>query len=140
MKSTSKSRQKLVSKQQSVTKKPVTLVSKGTSPLVKKMKRYGKQTLRSMLLSHTFHTSFKIVTGLLVSTGLLYGSYLIVGRSFANEVVISKSEIVARVGKLTSLPQEEPYDIVRVQDPENLKKQNLFYKDIENVIDQSDFS
>lgn len=102
-----------------------------TSPLVKKMKRYGKQTLRSVLLSHTFHTSFKVFVGLFISSGLFYGSYLAIGKSFANEVVISKSEIVVRVGKLTPLPKEEPYDIVRVQDPEDLKKQNLFYKDIE---------
>ena len=54
-----------------------------------------------------------------------------IGKSFANEVVISKSEIVSRVSKLTSLPMGEPSDIVRVQDPEDLKKQNAFYKDIE---------
>lgn len=135
MKITSKSKSKPLQKKQVVAKRSVSVAtrvsSKKTSPLVKKMKRYGKQTLRSILLSHTFHTSFKIITGLLISTGLFYGSYLAIGTSFANEVVISKGEIVTRVGKLTSLPKEEPYDIVRVQDPEYLKKQNIFYKDIE---------
>ena len=135
MKITSKCKSKPLQKKQVVAKRSVSVAtrvsSKKTSPLVKKMKRYGKQTLRSILLSHTFHTSFKIITGLLISTGLFYGSYLAIGTSFANEVVISKGEIVTRVGKLTSLPKEEPYDIVRVQDPEYLKKQNIFYKDIE---------
>lgn len=136
MKITSKSKQKPLQKKQILAKKSVSVVTrasskKPSSSLVKKMKRYGKQTLRSILLSHTFHTSFKIVAGLVISTGLFYGSYLAIGTSFANEVVISKGEIVTRVSKLTSLPGEEPYDIVRVQDPEYLKKQNIFYKDIE---------
>ncbi len=136
MKTTSKSKQKPLQKKQIVVKKPaptLTRVSskKPSSLLVKKMKRYGKQTLRSILLSHTFHTSFKVVAGIVISTGLFYGSYLAIGTSFANEVVISKGEIVTRVAKLTSLPKEEPYDIVRVQDPEYLKKQNIFYKDIQ---------
>ena len=61
---------------------------------------------------------------------MLYGSYLYIGKTFANEVVVSQSEIVARVAKLTSLPAEEPYEIVRVQDEEDLRKQNPFYKDV----------
>lgn len=115
----------------SVTPNTSSRTKRSSSPLVRKMKRYGKQTLRSMLLSHTFHTTFKIAVGVIISSGLFYGSYLVIGKSFANEIVISKSEIVARVSKLTTLPEEEPYDIVRVQDPENLMKQNEFYKDIQ---------
>ena len=104
-----------------------------SSPLTKSIKRNSKRALRSMLLSPMFHTAFKVLVGVMVSTGLFYGSYIAIGRSFANEVVISKSEIVARVQKLTTLVPigEEPYDIVRVQDPEDLKKQNAFYKDVE---------
>lgn len=136
MKITSKSKQKAPHKKQVFAKKSGSLAvrvssKKSSVSLVKKMKRYSKQTLRSVLLSHTFHTSFKVVVGLIISSGLLYGSYLAIGTSFANEVVISKGEIVTRVGKLTSLPKEDPYDIVRVQDSEYLKKQNSFYKDIE---------
>ena len=107
------------------------VAKKVTSPYLKRYKRYAKQGIRSVLLSPTFHTSFKIITGLVISTGLLYGSYLYVGKTFANEVVISQSEIVARVAKLTHLPQETPYEIVRVQDKETLRKQNEFYKDVE---------
>ena len=127
--SKSKTSTKVPTRKESVTRKVVS--SKKTSPVLKKVKRYSKEKLRSLLLSPTFHVAFKVFFGLLISSGLFYGSYLVIGRSFANEVVISKSEIISRVGKLTPLPKEEPYDIVRVQDPDYLKKQNLFYKDIE---------
>jgi hypothetical protein len=100
------------------------------SPYVKKLKRYAKQGVRSMLLSPVFHSSFKIVTTAVIVVSMLYGSYLYIGKTFANEVVVSQSEIVARVAKLTSLPVEEPYEIVRVQDEEDLRKQNPFYKDV----------
>lgn len=105
----------------------------GSSPLAKSIKRNSKIALRSMLLSRTFHTTFKVLVGVMVSAGLFYGSYIAIGKTFANEVVISKSEIVSRVQKLTSLVpmDQDPYDIVRVQDPEDLKKQNEFYKDVE---------
>ena len=93
-------------------------------------KRYTKQAVKSLLLSPTFHSSVKVATILAVSSGLLYASYFFISKTFANEVVVSQSEIVARVGKLTSLPQEAPYEIVRVQDEEDLRKQNPFYKDI----------
>mgnify|MGYP000905387328 CR=1 FL=1 len=100
------------------------------SPL-RKYKRYAKQGVKSMLLSPLFHSSFKVLTGLLLTSSLLYGSYVYVGKTFANEVVISQSEIISRVSKLTTLPDEEPSEIVRVQDKETLRKQNDFYKDIE---------
>lgn len=116
-----------------VSRRALTIPTKKTTrtSLGKKMKRSSKKALKSMLLSPTFHTLSKVTLGLLVSYGLFYGSYVMIGKSFANEVVISKSEIVSRVSKLTSLPMGEPSDIVRVQDPEDLKKQNAFYKDIE---------
>ncbi len=87
-------------------------------------------TLRSILLSHTFHKAAKLVVIGLMLGGASYGAYSFIGTTFAKEVVISKSEILSRIGKLTAIPSEEPYNIVRVQDGEDLKKQNEFYKDI----------
>lgn len=110
-------------------KKTVTVTKKGPS-LGKKMMRHTKQGVKSMLLSPSFHTTFKVMVGILLSSGLMYSTYLFIGKTFANEVVVSQSEIIARVAKLTPLPQEDPYEIVRVQDGEDLKKQNPFYKDI----------
>jgi hypothetical protein len=66
----------------------------------------------------------------LIVVPMLYGSYIYIGKTFANEVIVSQSEIIARVAKLTSLPQEDPYEIVRVQDQDDLRKQNPFYKDV----------
>jgi hypothetical protein len=100
------------------------------SPYIKKLKRFAKQGVRSMLLSPVFHSSFKIVGTAAIVVSMLYGSYLYIGKTFANEVVVSQSEIVARVAKLTSLPAEDPYEIVRVQDEEDLRKQNPFYKEV----------
>jgi hypothetical protein len=99
------------------------------SPLVV-AKRYGKQTLRAMLLSKMFHTTFKVVVGIGVSYAALHGAYMFIGRSFADDVVVSQSEIIARIAKLTDLPHETPDDIVRVQNPEDLRKQNSFYENI----------
>jgi hypothetical protein len=114
-----------------VAKTPGKHVSKKIpSPYTKKLKRYTKQAVKSLLLSPAFHSSFKVVTVLIVSSGLIYASYFFISKTFANEVVVSQGEIVSRVGKLTALPQEAPYEIVRVQDEEDLRKQNPFYKDI----------
>ena len=96
----------------------------------KKVKRYAKQGVKSMLLSRKFHTTFKVLVGVVVCSSLLYASYRFIGKTFANEVVVSQSEIISRVAKLTPLPSGEPYEIVRVQDGEDLKKQNPFYQDI----------
>lgn len=101
-----------------------------TSYVLKKVKRYIKQGVRSILLSPSFHSSFKVVATAVIVVSLLYGSYLYIGKTFANEIVVSQSEIVARVSKLTVLPQENPYEIVRVQDEEDLQKQNPFYKNV----------
>ena len=101
-----------------------------SSPYVKKIKRYAKQGVKSMLLSKTFHSGFKVLSVALISFGVLYSSFFFISKTFANEVVVSRSEIISRVAKLTALPKEDPYEIVRVQDEEDLKKQNEFYKDI----------
>ncbi len=100
------------------------------SPYLKKIKRYTKQGVKSLLLSSAFHSSFKIVSWVVISFGFVYGSYFFISKTFANEVVVSQSEIVARVARLTPLPAEDPYEIVRVQDETDLRKQNPFYKDI----------
>ena len=100
------------------------------SPYIRKIKRYAKIGVKSLLLSPAFHTSFKVFFGVLIASSLLYASYSYIGRTFANEVVVSQGEIVARVRKLTTLPAGNPSEIVRVQDEEDLKKQNSFYKDV----------
>ncbi len=93
--------------------------------------RSTKRGIRTVLLSPVFHTTTKIVLGLIVSSVLLYTSYSFIGRTFANEVVVSQSEIVARVAKLTPLPATLPYEIVRVENKEVLRTQNPFYKNVE---------
>ena len=103
---------------------------KTSSLYIKKIKRYTKQGAKNVLLSPVFHSIFKLSSSAAIAVAVLYGSYLYIGKTFANEVIVSQSEIVARVGKLILLPQEEPLDIVRVQDEEELRKQNPFYKNI----------
>jgi hypothetical protein len=83
-----------------------------------------------MLLSPVFHSTFRIVAASIVAMAVLYISYLYIGKTFANEVVVSQSEIVSRVSKLTALPPGDPDEVVRVQDEETLKKQNSFYQDV----------
>lgn len=100
------------------------------SPYTRRITRFTKQGIKTLLLSPLFHSAFRITATVVVSCGLLYSSYLFIGKTFANEVVVSQNEIVTRVGKLTPLPKEQPYEIVRVQDEEILRKQNSFYKDV----------
>lgn len=93
-------------------------------------KKAFKKVCRETLLSSTFQKTCKLLS-LAVMLGVIsYGTYQFVNKSFANEVVISKSEIVSRVGELTTLPEHPPIDVVRVEDEEGLKKQNDFYKDV----------
>ena len=106
------------------------MASPKRNTFTKKIKLSSKKALKSMLLSPIFHTTFKIVTGLLISSSFFYASYLAIGHSLANEVVISQSEIVARAGKLIKLPSGEPKEMVRVQDPDDLRKQSEFFKDV----------
>lgn len=113
-------------------KKPVgTRARRSTvSRIARSTKRYGKQTLRDLLLSQMFHTAFKVVFGIMMSGSALYGAYALIGNSLANDVVVSKSEIVARVSKHVPLPAEAPDAVVRVQDASVLKKQNDFYANV----------
>lgn len=94
-----------------------------------RVKRYGKQTLRDILLSHTFHRGFKVILGLLITASAFYGAYALIGDSIASDVVVSESEILARVGKHTQLPEGKPEAIVRVEDGEDLKTQAAFYRE-----------
>jgi hypothetical protein len=93
-------------------------------------KRYSKQTVKNILLSHAFHIFFKIFVGLILFCSVSYGVYMHFHASISNGVVVSKSEIVDRVAKLTTLPSGQPDAIVRVEDAEELKKQNSFYENV----------
>lgn len=93
-------------------------------------RRYGKQTLRDFLLSKTFHAGFKVLVSLAIGGSALYGTYAFIGKSVVNEVVVSESEILSRIGKHAVLPQGKPEAVVRVQDPETLKNQAGFYENV----------
>lgn len=110
----------------SLAKRKVTPLSR----VARSAKRYGKQTLRDLLLSKTFHGAFKVVVGLLISGSALYGAYAFIENSVANDIVVSKSEIISRVAKHVVLPEGEPEAVVRVQEPETLKKQNNLYENV----------
>jgi len=98
--------------------------------IARNTKRYGKQTLRDLLLSKTFSNSFKVIIGCLIIGSALYGAYAFIGNTFANDVVVSKSEILSMVAKHTSLPIGDPDAVVRVQDAGTLQKQNEFYTNV----------
>ncbi|MDB5260007.1 MAG: hypothetical protein JWN37_238 [Candidatus Nomurabacteria bacterium] len=120
-----------LNKQTSKTVRKSSFKRKGAlSKITRSTKRFGKQTLRDILLSKTFHSSFKVLIGLLISGTALYGAYAFIGNTFANDIIVSKSEILARVGKHTDLPQDLPEAVVRVQDPDILKKQQAFYENV----------
>lgn len=95
-------------------------------------KPYGKILLRRILLSKSFYKGFQIVFGLLVIGLVCYGGYSLLARSFGDGVVVSKSQIVDRVAKLTSIPAGMPDALVRVEDAETLKLQNSFYENVKN--------
>jgi hypothetical protein len=93
-------------------------------------RRAAKRTLRDILLSKMLHTGTKVLLVLAVVGASTFGVYKVASRSFASDVVISKSEIVARVGKIANLPAGVPDEVVRVQDPEVLRSQNEFYANV----------
>lgn len=92
--------------------------------------RYGKRAVRSMLLSKAFHTTFKIGIITLIVGSALYGTYAFIGNNLDDKVVVSKTEIVARVRAHTTLPETEPEAVVRVENADTLKQQNPFYENI----------
>lgn len=93
-------------------------------------KRYSKVALKSMLLSKAFSTTIKLSVIGMVAFTALYGAYAFIGTTVSKDVIVSKSEIISRVAKLTALPVGKPEAVVRVQDPEILKKQNQFYDNV----------
>ncbi len=95
----------------------------------KTLKRYSKIGLRNLLLSPWFHQTVKVTGITIVVIAVLATSHRYISTTFANEVVISQSEIISRVALLTTLPDQDPIEIVRVEDDEVLKKQNPFYVD-----------
>jgi len=100
------------------------------SSIARSTKKYGKQTLREILLSKTFHATFKVFVGLLIVGSASYGAYAFIGNSIANDVVVSQSEIISRIGKHIELPEGTPEAIVRVQDAETLQKQAALYENV----------
>ncbi len=104
---------------------------KSAASLVKRgAKRRAKIMVKSMLLSKSFHKVFNIAMVTLLVSCVTYVTYAGINSTIKDDVVVSKSEIVDRVTKLTILPNEALDDIVRVQDPEELKKQNSFYANV----------
>jgi hypothetical protein len=98
--------------------------------VVRSMKRGSKKIIKKVLLSPVFYRVARYSTLFVIVGILVYGAYHTASTTFANEVVVSQSEIIARVAKLQELPSVSPTDIVRVQDPENLKQQNSFYTNV----------
>lgn len=96
------------------------------------VKRNGKQLVKRMLLSRLFQKFFKVAVGVFIFSVSAYGIYLYFDNSLANDVVVSESEIIDRISKLTSVPGEDPDDMKRVEDAESLKKQNIFFENIKN--------
>lgn len=124
-----KVKQSVRTQKQTLHKKEV--AKNGTKKLlVKKVKRSMKKGLKVVLLSPAFHTFFRVGTTAIVAIVLLYSSYTYISKSFANEIIVSQSEILSRVGQLTEIPNEEPDQIVRVQDESVLRHQNPFYQDV----------
>ena len=95
-------------------------------------KNLGKKSLRSILLSHTFHTGVRLALISIFIFVPFYGVYAYLGKTVANEIVVSKSQIIERVRELTTLPAENPEAVVRVQDAESLKRQNPFYNKVKS--------
>lgn len=63
----------------------------------------------------------------MITFSALYGAYALIGTNVAKDVIVSKSEIINRVGVLIELPKSIPEAVVRVGDPTTLRKQNAFY-------------
>lgn len=99
--------------------------------VIRVAKRQSKRTLRNVLLSKVFNLSFKVIFCIVVTGIGVYGAYAFMEIAFGNNIVVSKSEILSRIEKHTPLPAGEPQDIVRVQDENTLKTQNVLFKDVQ---------
>ncbi|MCX6757065.1 MAG: hypothetical protein NTW35_02890 [Candidatus Nomurabacteria bacterium] len=102
------------------------------SSISRSARNLGKKSLRSILLSHTFHTGVRLALISIFIFVPFYGVYAYLGKTVANEIVVSKSQIIERVRELTTLPAENPEAVVRVQDAESLKRQNPFYNKVKS--------
>lgn len=94
------------------------------------LKRQSKMMLKSVLLSKHFHMFIKLLIATLLVAFSMYGFYRYINHATENSVVVSQSEIIKRINKLTPLPEKEPLAVVRVEDPERLRKQNPFYENV----------
>lgn len=101
-------------------------LSRSTSPI----KRQSKKTLKAVLLSKTFHKSFRFAVIAFIALGTLYGAYALLDNNVTANVIVSESEIIKRVSKLTDLPKEAPLSVARVEDAVDLQKQNAFYSNV----------
>ncbi|MEN9551877.1 MAG: hypothetical protein RI935_254 [Candidatus Parcubacteria bacterium] len=119
-------------KQSRVTK-PVKKVirTRTKKTLASSLSRHAKILCRSLLLSGLFQKSVKTITLIMCVSVVGYSSYQFISKSFASDVVVSKSEIINRVSKLVEVPDTKPYSIVRVEDADLLKTQNDFYKEVQ---------
>lgn len=113
------------------TNKTIVTTAKRNS-LSKSVKNYGKKSLRAILLSHTFHTAVRVMIITALISAPFYGAYAYIGKTVANEVVVSKSQILERVAIHINLPVGNPEAVVRVQDAESLKHQNSFYDQVKS--------
>ncbi len=119
-------------KTSAVKSKTVSTRRSSTSKITRSVKNYGKKSLRAVLLSHTFHTGFRVVALAFLVVVPFYGVYAYIEKTVANEIVISKSQILDRVAKHIALPKDSPLAVVRVQDADSLKKQNSFYDQVKS--------
>ncbi|MDQ5962305.1 MAG: hypothetical protein QG653_112 [Patescibacteria group bacterium] len=103
---------------------------KNTSSSSRTKKNKTKKFIKSVLLSRSFQITVKTFLFLLLVSSFSYGTYALVGDSVAEDVIVSKSEIVKRVTELASLPVNDPQAVVRVEDAEKLQKQNDFYSTV----------
>jgi hypothetical protein len=105
---------------------------------VRFLKNFIKKQLRAFLLSVMLRLATRLLVAGIIVAGLVFGLYKVASPLLENNVVVSQSEIVSRVSKLTTLPSdEEPLSLVRVEDAEVLKKQNDFYRD--SAIKEGDY-
>lgn len=93
-------------------------------------KNKTKKLIRSVLLLKSFQYVVSALFFVSIISSVAYGAYSFVGSSVAEDVIVSKSEIVKRVTKFITLPDGEPEAVVRVEDAETLKKQNGFYEGV----------
>ena len=109
-------------------KNNVSLGSRSSS--TSRVKRRSKKILKAVLLSKIFDKGFRFVIFVIVVLSTLYGVYAFLDNRVTSNVIVSESEIIKRVSKLTDLPKEAPLSVARVEDAVDLQKQNAFYSNV----------